>query len=75
MKIITIETPDKRIFCFPDSELGRLEAIQFVAGFNSALECYGIWKDGARTIGCMGKDIRPIIQSMRDQLPKEEAPA
>ena len=30
-------------------------------GFIYALEQYGIWKDGERTIGCMGRNIKDVI--------------
>ena len=37
-------------------------------GFVRALEEFGIWKDGVRTIGCMQTDIKEIIKELDEQL-------
>jgi hypothetical protein len=70
---IDIKTPDGRLFSFPNSELGRFEAAQFVDGWCRALECYGIWKDGRRYIGSQLHDIRDLMRDMRNQLHEQEA--
>jgi len=41
------------------------EAIR--AGFVYALQQYGIWKDGERYIGCMGTNIKKVIDDFDKQ--------
>lgn len=36
----------------------------FDQGFKYALEMFGIWKDGSRTIGCQNTPIREIFKSI-----------
>ena len=36
-------------------------------GFAYALEEYGIWKDGERTIGCMNNNIKDVLKNFDDE--------
>ena len=36
-------------------------------GFAYALEEYGIWKDGERTIGCLNNNIKDVLKNFDDE--------
>lgn len=67
MKKYIVELPDKQKFKFKTME----QAQACLYGFMGALRCFGIWKDGTQTIGCMNKPIEDIENDLFIQVEED----